>query len=895
MSNDKEMDADPQDSTVGLESTVKLDRRPSSGSQEIDTEIETGSQEVEVDTEEAGPSVLEPLTLVGRKIRQFRILESLGEGGMGDVYLGFDKKLNRKVALKALRAEHRLRPEAKARLLREARILSKLDHPHICRIYDFVDEGEIDLLVLELIDGRSLRSHLKEGLSPDRCMEVACQMADVLVAGHGHGIVHRDLKPENVMITVDGEVKVLDFGIARSIQSSDPMAAFSGIRSQNFSGVATIIQEEEDGQITGTIAYMSPEQARGEVSTAASDMYSFGLLLQELFTGRRAYAAKNPAMLISEVSQAKTLLADGIDPDLSEAIERLKAFEPGARPAAIDIADRLRWIQDKPKRLRRRHWTIAAMAFLLCMSAFMAFLLVRVGQEADRANAASELALQEAHRANQEASRAGLEAERANQEAMTAREVSEFLVGLFEVSDPYGTGGGSKLTAAELLEQGALKIENELEDQPLTQARLMGTIGEVYYKIGELDRSLELQRRTLTLWEKHLSPDHPELAKTFSRLATVHRFRAEFVDAERLYLKSIPIFEKSTEERLLAEDLTNLGTLYWYQERPEEATDVLRRAEVIYRESGASGEGVAKTYQALAFLDHQAGRSTQARKLFIEAMDIQERLLGPEHPDLSFTLNGLGLVELDQGRYEASEEMLQRALAIRREALGPEHPMVAWILNGLGDLSIEKARWEQAAEFYRDAREIAGDPPNRALAAFGLARIDTAQGRGLQAQPLYAEARKTWEETYGPEHPGLALFFFGEAEFLRSEGKLDEAAILYEKAIALRGKNGQHPQMARYLNGYGDLHLDREDLPAAREYYERAQKLSYDLLRPGHPVEAHALHGLGGVARGEGRLDDAGEMYRRALVLRENTYGDEHPLTVTSRNELAQVSASNLR
>src|SRR5215207_626390 len=233
-----------------------------------------------------------------RRVSHYRVLHSIGSGGMGDVFLGLDETLKRKVALKSIRAERRISDAAKARFLREARILSQLDHPSICRALDYIEEPDGDWLVLEYIEGRSLRDALKAGLDPSRQLKIAERIAAVLVATHAAGVVHRDLKPGNVMLTDAGEVKVLDFGLARADLSpaggfppptlapfgdatdddatrSAPAMPSAGWDPHSSSGFHTQL-----GSVSGTPAYMSPEQARGETATAASDMFSFGLVLQ---------------------------------------------------------------------------------------------------------------------------------------------------------------------------------------------------------------------------------------------------------------------------------------------------------------------------------------------------------------------------------------------------------------------------------------------------------------------------------------------------------------------------------------------------------------------------------------------------------------------------------------
>jgi len=286
------------------------------------------------------------MSLVGTTLGRIRIVDSLGKGGMGEVYVGWDETLKRRVALKAIHGAQRFDAEAKARFLREARILSQLDHPGICRIYDFVEVEESDFLVLELIEGQSLRQALEDGLEDSYKLFIAEKVAEALAAAHAKGVAHRDLKPENVMLTDDGQVKVLDFGLARSIDTQ-------------------LAQAGEEGRA-----------AEAEISTEG------------------------------DPSHHTTL--------------------PGPRPASAPDAE------------------------------------------------AAQLRAEEAQR--------------------QAEEVSEYLLGVFSVSNPEASGGAD-VSARELLDAGAARISEELGDQPLTQARMMATIGRVYRQLGLYDRAAALFER----------------------------------------------------------------------------------------------------------------------------------------------------------------------------------------------------------------------------------------------------------------------------------------------------------------------------------------------------------------------------------------------------------------
>jgi serine/threonine protein kinase len=234
--------------------------------------------------------------LSGRTISHYRILEKLGGGGMGVVYLAHDKQLGRKVAIKFLPAELATNEHARQRLLREAKTAATLDHPNICAIYEVGEESGYSFIVLQYIEGETLAASLKRQL-PDlrEALAIAAQVADALNEAHARGIIHRDIKPENIMLTTRRQVKVLDFGLAKVLR--DPGVLEAEAETQSMLSMP--------GTLMGTVPYMSPEQVRGEELDGRSDIFSFGTVLYELLSGRRPFAAKSSAEVISAILTAE--------------------------------------------------------------------------------------------------------------------------------------------------------------------------------------------------------------------------------------------------------------------------------------------------------------------------------------------------------------------------------------------------------------------------------------------------------------------------------------------------------------------------------------------------------------------------------------------------------------
>jgi len=228
----------------------------------------------------------------GAIISHYRILRKLGAGGMGEVYLAQDTKLDRRVAIKLLPAESGADDQANRRLIREARAAARLDHPNICAIHEVGDEDGAAFIVMQYIEGETLARRIeRKPLELDEAIEVAVQVADALNEAHAKGIVHRDIKPQNIMLTTRGHVKVLDFGLARIVRGQ--LAERSDAATENMS--------TEGGAFAGTVPYMSPEQAREEAIDARSDIFSFGAMLYEMITGNQPFACDSVAETLAAI------------------------------------------------------------------------------------------------------------------------------------------------------------------------------------------------------------------------------------------------------------------------------------------------------------------------------------------------------------------------------------------------------------------------------------------------------------------------------------------------------------------------------------------------------------------------------------------------------------------
>lgn len=792
------------------------------------------------------------MSWVGTTLGRIRILEALGQGGMGSVYVGFDETLQRRVAVKAIRHDRSLDPETKARFLREARLLSQLDHPSICRIHEIIERPSGDVLVLELIEGESLKEAMRSELEYPFKLYVAEKVAEALVAAHGQGIAHRDLKPENVMLADDGSVKVLDFGLAYRPNEARPTppktkgdmglgddngqdaetaaAAAHPVpaASQDQSYAPTVLLDPhgrsvhphptpavspivgpvvtEAGTVMGTVAYMSPEQALGDPVTVAGDIYSLGLVLQELFTGRPVYDPDLalPTLLL-QASQGQTRPVEGVSPHLQDLIEGMKHHAAEARPTAHEVLERIRWLRTRPQ--RRLLKAVATVLVLLFSAGLLKYTLDLRHQKA--------------------------QAEEARREA---EQVSEFLLGLFEVSDPQ-RAVGQTLSARELLDQGARRIRSQLEDQPLSQARMMLTMGRVYRQLGLYAEALPLLEDALRINRQHLGADHLELAANHESLANLYHDLGEYGQAEPLFLRALEIRRDhlGNDHPYVAASLNNLAIFYRAQGNDVRAEPLLRQALEIYRNRfGKRHQDVARSLNNLGDLYRTLGDLQRARTHLQEAISIQEAILPQDHPNLYESRNNLAILFHEEGQTRLAEPLYRQTLETAERVLGPQHPTVATLLNNLAEL---------------------------------------LRGRGDfdAAKPLYQRALAIQETTLGPQHPSLAVTWSHLGLWHQTRGELTEADALYRRAASLLEQvyGESHPELASTWIQQGRLWFQQGQWEAAERVLYRAVEV-YRRRADEQPVPAHrgqlmnATLVLADLATDEGRLEDAARLFDQA-------------------------------
>lgn len=698
----------------------------------------------------------------GDRIGPYRLLRLLGEGGYGTVYLAEQTEpLARLVAIKLIRGVRDRRLLKRFEVERQA--LARMSHPHVAQVFaaGTSPDGR-PYIVLEYVPGVPVTRFCDEQrLGLAERLEVFAAVCDAVQHAHQKAVLHRDLKPSNILVTeTEGKPhpKIIDFGIAKALDHPLALTADHGV--------------------VGTIGYLSPEAILqgGDLDTR-SDVYSLGVVLYELLAGGSPFrrtsdralfdrilagdVERPSAFFLREEEAAREIVASrrrldakglrrALRGDLDAIVLKAMARERAERYAsAAELAADV-----------RRHLAHEAVLAVPPRTLYQAGKFVRRHRAAVAAGLLAVLALVGGIVSTTlEARRANREAERASREAATARQVAGFLAGLFQESDPRNQG--RDLTARQVLDRGAGRIQSELGGQPLVEARLLGTVGDVYRTLAQYEKSEELLRKALAIQRAQLPPGDPDIAWTLHDLAAVLRESGKPREVPRLMEEAIAIYRAEGNTYELASCLVELASYHHQQLQYAQAERLLLEAlQLREEELGPGSERVSAILNNLGNLYYDMERFADSERVQKRSLLIKQRLLGPEHPYVAKSLNNLANVYMEEGRLDEAETMHRQALEIRLKMFEPGHIEIGVSYNNLGDVALRRQRWAEAAAFYRQALEtwdlsVAPDHPFRAFALHGEATAERELGHAAEAEALDRRALAIAEARLPADHPLL--------------------------------------------------------------------------------------------------------------------------------------------
>jgi eukaryotic-like serine/threonine-protein kinase len=778
------------------------------------------------------------------QIGSYRLLQMLGEGGMGEVWLAEQKTpINRTVALKLIKAGMDTKAVV-ARFESERQALALMDHPSIARVFDAgsTSEGR-PYFVMEYVPGLPINEYCdKHRLTMKRRLELVMQVCEGVQHAHQKAIIHRDLKPSNVLVVEqDGKPlpKIIDFGLAKATaQRLTDKTMFT-----------------ELGAMLGTPEYMSPEQAdqREQNIDTRTDVYSLGVILYELLVGVLPFEPKTlraagleailrvireqdppkPSTRIRSMGEASKISAEKrreeprlfarhlqgeLDWITMKALEKDRTRRYSS-PAEL-AADIRRQLHDEPvaahppsvgyraRKYVRRHRVgvsvaAAALLLLVAFAVAQAIQLRRVTRERDRAD-----------------------------------RIANFMTDIFKTSDPRLARGNS-VSAREVLDKAAKEIETGLSNDPELQAQLMSRMGITYSALGLypqaqslLERAVEIQRRvlgprnrdtlysefnlgavlaneghntraekiyreTLELQQRVLGPEHPDTLFTMNNLAQTLKSEGHFADAEKEQREVIALRTHAlgAEERHTLASMTGLAEILIQEGDNAQAETVSRQTLDIQRRIiGSDHPDTLATMSILSSALQGQGKNAEAEKLQRETVEVKRRVLGPEHADTLDTMDNLVVTLEAEERYAEAEKVGREVLEIRRRVLGLEHPDTLISMNNLANALTGEGRWADAEKLQRETLEIDRRVlgPEHPYTLFSLANIAidlSHQGRYGEAEEQYREVMRTASKANQTGVIDTLWYYFGC--MAASAGRRDEAIEYLGKAVDHGYKNAE--------------------------------------------------------------------------------------------------------
>jgi eukaryotic-like serine/threonine-protein kinase len=769
----------------------------------------------------------EPADITGALLGPYRLLREVGSGGMGTVYEArrADDQFEQRVAVKLLR--RCVGDDALVRRFgRERRILAALDHPGICRLLDAgVTTDGRPYLVMEYIEGLPITTYCDDHeLDTRQRLDLFRAVCAAVSHAHRHLVVHRDLKPGNILVTSDGMVKLLDFGIARLLPDHTSGGAA-------LDATATAVR-------SFTPAYASPEQLRGDPVSTATDVYSLGVVLYELLTGLHPYSveSRDPLELVrlhdtepvrpsyAVTERAGPAAADGrslrlrrmLAGELDNIVLMAMRREPARRYASVEqlSEDLFRYAAGRPVLAQRDTVGYRVRKFVWrnrvgVAAAALVFLTLIGGMTATAS---------QARRANEERDRARLETAKAER-------ISAFMTGLLRAADPWMDGRDVRVV--DLLEGAAERSRAELAGESDVLAEALSAIGLSYAGLGFYDEAESLLEQVLRI-RRERDPSSPRLAAATGNLGGVLLARGDLDRAEPLLLDALALLKPATrQDSIQLADLlgSHAQLLQARGDMAAAASQVRAVLALRQRLLGPRHADVAASLNNLAVVLGQLGDFAGAESMHREALDIQLAAGGPEHPDVASAMSNLAFVLTELKQYPAADSFYRAALALRQRVLGPEHPDVGWTMYSHASLHLATGDCDSALDLAARVLALRGrtlpdQHPVVASTLHVLGRCHVAQGRPDLAEGPLRESLALRAAALPPDHWLQATAASVLGECLTGLRRFQEAEPLlldgYDRLVTARGVD--HPRTREAADRLVRHYTARADTARARLY-----------------------------------------------------------------------------
>ena len=806
----------------------------------------------------------------GIVVGRYRLIEEIGRGGMGAVWLAerADGQFDQRVALKLVKRGMDT-DEILARFRRERQILARLEHPNIARLLDggVSDDGR-PYFAMEYVLGVSITAYCdKRSASVEERLRLFIPVCRAIDYAHRNLVVHRDLKPSNVVVGDDGQVKLLDFGIAKLLGDGDDEGHHTG-------GASQLMTPE----------YASPEQVAGSRITTASDVYQLGALLYELLTGHRpgpgdritppdkrqptmAFPLVRPSVAVKQAvttaaARATTpeRLQRRLKGDLDAIVLTSMRNEPEQRyPTAAAIADDIErhlalepirfgsdTVSYRASKFVRRHWmrVVSAALILIAVIAGVSVYTIRMAQERELAQ---------------------LEAAKSAQNA-------QLLAGFFENWHPDAADRGA-VNSPSVVRDAVVRAESDLRDKPEMLAAALSVLGDLLTSLHETHAADSLLQRALTMQQRERAPS-ADLAATLFRRGRLHFVMGEF-DAAILSLRRshgiyLRVFGPRHPETLRAqrEIALNLREVGKISEAEGLLRDVMSSLEATGSQSSPFG---LETAGALGYTYFLEARYDEAISILRTTLDRQRSVLGERYGPTLGTMRWLGSALRDNGNLDEAEQLYREAVRIARQLYGNDHQQTIWGEQVLSMLLERRGELEEAETLARheiasSSRIFDADHPHVVFEKARLGGILLDRGNWREAEILLREGLAKMRRLYPPDYPDLADLL-NRLAYISVERNATDANELYRDASTFDRKRpaGAPVFVTDGLHFLAAAQHRKRDLQIAESTYRRALAMYRKQLPPGHAYRAATELGLGAVILDAGRPREAEPFLREGL------------------------------
>lgn len=774
--------------------------------------LEHSPQGVSLPAEPGAPAGEKPGDCIGR----FKLLQQIGEGGCGIVFMAEQQEpVRRRVALKIIKPGMDTKSVV-ARFEAERQALALMDHPNIAKIFDAgATASGRPYFVMELVRGVKITEYCdRHSLTTEERLRLFVQVCKAVQHAHQKGVIHRDIKPSNILVTTTMEGTplpvVIDFGIAKATTN------------QRLTDKTLFTAFE---MLIGTPAYMSPEQAEltsVDVDTR-TDIYSLGVLLYELLTGSTPFdtgallkaGLDEIRRIIREQEPARpsTRLSKMTGADLT-AIAQHRKSEP---PTLIHVVrGDLDWIAMKALEKDRARRYETANGIALDIQRYLA-------NEPISARPPSKLYKLQKTILRNKLLFTGIGAaalllflsliivsaalSRERQSSATSQQVTKFLKDMLNGIGPSVARGRDTALVRDILDQTAERIGEEMTNQPAVEADLDSLVGKLYDQIGNHSRAEDLERRALAIRRKQFKPGSREVAASLTdlgrQLMAEHKIaEAEAVDNEALAIRRRLFGNENADT---ATSLNDLAGVYRDERKLTEAEAMAREAMAVRRRLfGSEHLDVADSLRNLCLILGYQRKWEEAESLAREVLAMRRKLLGPENPSVAWALDDVAWAANARGEYPEAEALEAQALAIRQKLLTDEHPDTAKTLNALGKVMANRGELPEAHAVLRGVlsiqRKLLGEDDPSTLDTFtSLGGVLVSEGKWSEAEFVWREASALWRKRVGNKNPETLYSLRGLGLALEGENKWSDAEAVWRESLdGWRKQEGTEGQQSMY-------------------------------------------------------------------------------------------------